>query len=227
LNEIVDLIASAIIGAVLGWIVTVLISRPKMTLSKADPVDMRMVGADFNEVARSLRVNVSNEHRWWTLLAPAVACRAQISFYTPPTGHDTFGRRSMVGRWANTPQPQPIVVPAGGGQFLQVVDVDKYTRESRLDIYPGEPGEPLDIAVRFDGDTDCYGWTNDSHFAPRIRNPDWRLVTGVYLVKVTVTGSGTPHVGCFRIHNDGPTRDTFRLEEATADERRLCGRRPI
>src|SRR5271165_519563 len=191
-----------------------------MTLSKVDPENMRMVGANFNEAVRSLRVNVSNEHRWWTLLAPSVACRAQISFHTP-TGHDFFGR-SMVGRWANTPQPQPIVVPAGGGQFLQVVDIDKYTRESRLDIYPGER-EPLDIAVRFDGDTDCYGWTNESHFAPRMRNSKWLLPTGIYLVKVTVTVSGTPHVGCFRIHNDGPTPDTFRLEEATADERRTIG----
>jgi hypothetical protein len=209
-HDIILLIA----GAVLGGLATVVVSRPKVTLSIAVPADMQYYRADGHEAFRSLRINVANAARWWTIMAPAVACRATVTFYNND-GHDFFGR-STVGRWANSPAPQPTLAPVPGGT-LAVFDLDRFNRESRLDIFPAE-SEPIDIAARFQAEADCYVWNNETQIHPTGRPPQWRLPAGVFLVKVGVVASGRPHVGYFRIHNDGPTLNTFRMEMASPDE---------
>ena len=176
---------------------------------------MRRWAADQDEEFRSLRIDVSNAARPWTILAPAVACRARIEFYNAADGHNVFGR-PMVGRWANSPAPEPTISQMPGGAIVAILDVDKFNRESRLDIYPAET-EPLDVAVRFKGDQKCYGWNNKSTLHPKGRVPQWELSSGVFIAKVTVTVSGKPHVRYFRIHNEGP-HEAFRLELASANE---------
>jgi hypothetical protein len=87
-----------------------------------------------------------------------------------------------------------------------------------MDVYPGEQ-ERLDIAARFDNESECYGWSNDSYFSdPVWRIPDWRLPPGRYLVNVTVVSSGEKATGLFRLVNDVPQSD-FRLQEALPDDR--------
>jgi hypothetical protein len=206
-------------GAVLGGFVTVLIGRPKVTLSIADPVDLSFVGGlgGALEAFRSLRVNVANEVRWWTLLAPAVACRAKINFYDLE-GRDIFNGRSMIGRWANSPTPALTFVQASDGRALAIFDPETFARESRMDIYPGDP-EPLDVLVRLANDLECYGFTSETYFVgDGRRHPNWQLRPGIHLAKVTITVSGQPHIGYFRILNNGPTRDSFRMEPASSEE---------
>jgi hypothetical protein len=211
--EIVLLVTGAILGALLGGIVTVVLSRPKVSLSVSAPV--HLTHNRFGPFI-SLRVQVSNVARGWTLLSPAIRCRGTITFYNRD-GHNIFGR-PMVARWANLPQPLPIMV-AMNGQALQVFDIESFNRESRMDIYPGE-SEPLDIAVRLGDDTDCYAWNNDGYVHPDgARNPNWKLRPGVYLGDVTLNVSGQPQTFHFRVHNDGPP-SSFRLEVATEVERR-------
>ena len=161
-HDIILYIILLVAGAVLGGFVTILISQPRVVLSIAEPVDMRAVGEASDEEFRSLRVNVANEARWWTLLAPAVACRGHITFYSHD-GHDLFGR-SMVARWANLPAPVPTVLQGPSGS-IRVFDLKRFNRESRLDIYPGDDPEPLDVVVRLGNDDVCYGFTNEFLFA--------------------------------------------------------------
>jgi hypothetical protein len=210
-HDIILLVA----GALLGGFVTILISRPRVVLSIAAPVDMERVGEADREEFRSLRVNVANEARWWTLLAPAVACRGHITFYSHD-GHDIFGR-SIVARWANSPAPVPTVFQAPGGSMI-VFDLERFNRESRLDIYPGD-SEPLDVVVRFGVEDICYGFANESYLHHNFRHLELTLNKGVFIVRVTVSVSGRQHVRYFRIHNDGP-RSSLRLEAVSKDEQR-------
>jgi hypothetical protein len=69
-----------------------------------------------------------------------------------------------------------------------------------VDIPPGGH-TPIDIVVRCKGDSDCYGWNNDSlqHFG---KNSDWRLKEGQYIVRVTVKTGGRDIDAFFRLINE-------------------------
>jgi len=78
----------------------------------------------------------------------------------------------------------------------------------------------LDIAARYDDETECFGWNNESYFSnPKWRNPDRALPRGQYLVKVAVRAAGQSREGFFVLNNAG-TRNDFRLERANREEAR-------
>jgi hypothetical protein len=170
---------------------------------------------------RSLRVVVSNDPQGWLdrwMASPALQCRAVITFHDVSDGKEMFGR-SMQGRWAGSPQPTSIPVVNRTTQAVDffILDPGKMVVESRIDIYPGF-SEPLDIAVRFQGDEDCYGWNNETYFKQPVgKNPDWKLGHNRFLVKVVVTSLGQRCEGVFRLINNVP-QSSFRLEEADDSE---------
>jgi hypothetical protein len=116
-------------------------------------------------------------------------------------GQDFFGRAMPV-RWASSPEPiaDQIVSPEGKLHFL-ILDFSRAAGESRVDVYPDEE-QILDVAVRFDDadDKHCYGWNNEAYFC-KFHNPNWKLPSGRYLVKVVITSSGQKCVGVFRLVN--------------------------
>ena len=141
---------------------------------------------------------------------PALQCRAAITFHYSEDEQNIFGR-VMEGRWPSTPEPLPIVISPATPDAQPLVLIP----QSRgVDVYPGE-SELLDIAMRADTDTECYGWNNEAYFStPLWRNPRWRLDRGRYLVRVIVTSYGQKRIGWFRLEN-AAGRDSFRLEDYT------------
>jgi hypothetical protein len=88
---------------------------------------------------------------------------------------------------------------------------------TRIDVPPGE-AQRLDVAARFDAEDECYGWNNESYFSdPVWRNPDWRLNSGRYLVRVTIVSTGDKCVGLFRVIND-VSRHDFRIENSLPND---------
>ena len=71
------------------------------------------------------------------------------------------------------PIPGPIALP-------QLVS------ETR-DIRPGDC-QIMDVVVHCDGDTEVYGWTNESHILDP-RQPNWTLPGPHYRVKATITAN--------------------------------------
>ncbi|GAB4374931.1 MAG: hypothetical protein Kow0042_19920 [Calditrichia bacterium] len=103
-------------------------------------------------------------------------------------------------------------------QRILVFDPSRFTLTPRIDVYPGE-SERLDVAAKFDDETECYGWSNESYFSePAWRNPNWRLPTGRYLVKITIVSAGEKFSRIFRLVNDVPRQD-FRIESALPDDK--------
>ncbi len=112
-------------------------------------------------------------------------------------------------------------MPDGTTTFT--IDIDRYNREARKDIYPGEnEREPLDIAARYANEVECYAWNNEAYLANG-KNQDWILRSGVYLLKVVINVSGRDFDFYFRLHNDGPIA-SFRLEDATDEETQRISR---
>ncbi len=188
--------------------------KPKLELMRTEPVDASYTNRPANS-ARYLGLMVENRQlprlvRWLSRSA-AIRCHGLITFHHLD-GQNVF-KRSMQTRWSRSPEPVPIHAVAPGPIPIQIFDPVRLSPEIHRDIYPGE-SEKLDVAARFDNDTDCYGWCNDNYFSnPIWRNPDWKLSPGRYLVKVTVMSSSTKCSGLFCLINDVPVGD-FRLEKA-------------
>lgn len=211
-------VAQLIIGALIAIVITIAVEnlrRPKLELSIEEPPHDGIYQHAPANVMRSLRVRLFNNPlpKWarWMVRAPALQCRGTITFHHLDK-RDLFDR-GMAGRWCSSPEPVPMQGMTSHGEQFQIFDLVRLSTESRIDVYPGE-SELLDIAVRLDGDAECYGWNNDSYFcSPLWRNPNWKLDPGRYLVKVTITSSGQKCVGTFRLVNDA-ARSDFHLESA-------------
>jgi hypothetical protein len=136
----------------------------------------------------------------------AMHCKGTITFHHLD-GQNVFGRAMEI-RWSNTLEPVSMYFNLGN----KTIPIGNSTTVIRdIHVYPGE-AELLDVAARFDNDSECYGWSNASYFSnPLWRNPDWKLPQGRYLVKLSISSAGEKCTGVFRLINDVPRQD-FRLE---------------
>ena len=113
-------------------------------------------------------------------------------------------------RWVGSPEPVPLQASISG-QPLLIIDPVRLTPKVDRAIYPGEE-QHFDVAARFDSELECYGWSNESYFSvPLWRNPNWKIPSGCYLIKVEISSSSKRCSGVFRLVNDAETSD-FRLE---------------
>lgn len=170
---------------------------------------------------RNLRLRLINKSLPWGLQwiqrSAALQCRGEITFHHLDDGQDVFGRIMPV-RWARSPEPiASQILDTNSTLQFYIVDFARGTTESRMDVYPGEE-EMLDVAVRFDGEAECYGWNNEV-YGNNWRTPRWRLPGGQrYLVKVVVISSGQKCIDVFRLINDTPQLTDFRLLEASKED---------
>jgi hypothetical protein len=198
---------AVIFGAIVSMGIAILIEylrRPNLDLGIDPPVNISHLNM------RSLRVRLSNKALpgWakWTLRAPALQCRAAITFHSPDNKQDIFGR-AMEGRWTETPEPLRLEPATPEGQPIVMMPPWR-----GVVVYPGE-SEVLDIAIRVDGDDNCYGWNDESYTCtPFGRNPNWKLPQGRYLVQVVVTSSGQKCDRWCSLINSASSLTAFRLE---------------
>jgi len=151
--------------------------------------------------------------RWpwanWITRLPAQQCRAEVVFLR--SDGTPFLDKAMIGRWTDTPEPRVVSVTSANGQVVQLLTNPQELKPT-VDVYPGDT-ELLDVAVRVDGEDDCYGWNDETYYYQNWRNPNRRLGRSIFLVDVIVTSSGKKSIGHFRVANDGPALASFRLIE--------------
>jgi hypothetical protein len=96
----------------------------------------------------------------WMSRSPASGCRASIDFLTLES--DAVFSRSMAARWSASPQPVPLQFRLG--ELTAVIqDPNRFNLTSEIDVPAGE-AESMGVVGRFDDDSDCYGWSNESYF---------------------------------------------------------------
>lgn len=181
----------AFLGAIFGGIVTIAVAiwiehlrspLVRLGFDAPEPIPAR---GPFQNDWRSLRVRVSNkplsDRLWankWMSRLPAQQCRAEICFLR--TDGTLVFDKPMTGRWPGTPEPRVIRVQVQGGGTVTLLD-NPYELKPTVDIYPGE-SEGLDIVVRVEGETSCYGWNDETYYYENWRNPKWELEHRLYLV---------------------------------------------
>lgn len=207
-------VLEVILGAIVAIIITIWIEnlrKPKLSIQISTPTGREYKDRPAKR-AKFLHAEIKNKPlpKWarWMSRDAATQCHGTITFHHLD-GQNIFGR-SMYARWGGTPEPTPIQIVFEDKRFL-IVDPAKFSINTRMDIYPGE-SEVIDIAARFDDETECYGWSNENYFSnPIWRNPNWKLPSGRYLVRVVITTSGEKISEVFRLINDVSFED-FRLE---------------
>jgi hypothetical protein len=214
--------AQMVLGAVISGFVAVLLDwlkRPKLRISIDESrLTLRTVDADGSilENYAAVRVVIANTRRWprWWPRQTLIRTSALITFHDAQTGADLFNRK-MRGRWASLPQPEVVVLV--GEKKMLWPDPALIASVPEIDIPWGEM-EPLDIAARFQDDSDAYGWSNDSYYdqQKRYRAERWRLPSDRCLVRVVVQGSGERCTTVFRLVN--PNEGDLRLLPATRAE---------
>jgi hypothetical protein len=213
------------LGIILGGLITILtaisveyLRLPVLSLAiEEPPLDWPAPGGKGKR--RNLRLILRNKSLPKFLQrSAALQCRGEITFHN--LDGQAFFQKAMPIRWARSPEPLPnqIVDRQGQVQFY-IRDFTRAITESRIDVYPGDQ-EKLDVAVRFDDEPDCYGWNNDTYQYSDWRNPNWKLPSGRYLVKVVVTSSGQKCVGKFRLINNVDDLAEFCLTDILPEDRK-------
>lgn len=207
-------ILEVVLGAIVAILLTIWIEnlrKPRLEIDIVPPQDKNYENRPAKK-ARFLYLKITNKPLpWWSRWMSrdaATHCHGTITFHHLD-GQNVFGRAMPV-RWSGSPEPTPTQVILGNQSFL-IIDSSRIAFISRMDIYPGE-AESIDTAVKFDDENECYGWSNENYFTdPVWRNPNWKLASGRYLIKVTIITSGDKISKVFRLVNDVPRND-FRLE---------------
>lgn len=150
------------------------------------------------DVRRFLHVRVGNKPSirflgFFFPRAPALMCRAYLTFWTEdfklvfPQGH------VMRGRWTTTPEDL--------GLARDYVDI------------PPDDFEPLHVVMRRQDETECRGWNNGVYLTVPDPGPehDFPLPTGRFNVQVVIRSGGREWSKVFRIVND-QSIEHFRLE---------------
>ncbi len=138
---------------------------------------------------------------------PAWATRATM------TVHKQDGTRAIseeiVARWSGA--PEPLATASLGNQVIQVWDISKLPLGQRFDIHANAE-QQLAVAVKFEGERECWIFSNESYPCKRWQKPEWRLDAGTYTVTLRVFYESGVAVRQFRLKNAGTSRNDFVLE---------------
>lgn len=175
------------------------IERKRMPLLRITASDQANVDNTYKDRGRwkFFRVLVINKPfpkiLNWIPRQTAENCRAKVEFYDL-NKNQLFG---FNGRWASTPElpqlehdhllkllyPDPVTIPVGDSEYL-------------------------DIIVKYENDSEAYGWNNEAYIHDW-RTPHYKLDCGRYLVKVTInTQNGLSFNSWFRLNIEEKIKDT-------------------
>lgn len=205
-----DLLLGFVTGAVSSGVVAVALERavrPKLKILIDTGHAKGQIGK--NPPHELFHVRVHNIPARWPLAGrkPAWSTQAHLSIVS----HD--GEATLIGpvpaRWSS--QPEPIVAISSGQGIVQVLDVARMLTGRKIDIHAHE-SQALVVAVKFEGASDIYLFTNESYARPDWSNPHWKLTGSRHRVRITIDYERGREQRDFWIHNRGIRLDEVSLE---------------
>lgn len=193
-------------ASTVAWVISEYLARPLLRIEVDQ--DRAQGHLPSNPPHEFYHVRVANLPALWRLPGrrPAWACTATIEVFGQDGSRILNGE--ITGRW--TSQPEPLLPVVSQGQVANVLDPARVMQARRIDVH-AHATEAMSIALKFEGEPDCYIFTNESYVFPRWQNPAWRLVQGRYRVHVTVFYERGCAQRDFELRNGGPSRNDVRL----------------
>jgi hypothetical protein len=141
---------------------------------------------------------------------PAWSSKATIEVF------DLNGNRVIAdpihARWPS--QPEPLIPAVAGIQQVNLLDFSRLMNARKVDMHSHEE-EYISLAIKFDGQPECYIFSNESYLYPAWSNPAWRLNLGTYRVLVTVFYSRGRAQCAFTLTNQRTARNSIELDYAS------------
>lgn len=134
---------------------------------------------------------------------PASLCRASLTFCDAVTGTARF---TLEGRWSS--RREPLIYLPGQAPFP---DPGAALTGHRETIVQGDPPHSIVVAIKHEGDVNCYGFNDRSYLSEGGRNPEWALPEGRYLVRCEVAFEEGDAATDFLLGNRGEHRDGLAL----------------
>src|SRR5713101_3589897 len=89
---------------------------------------------------------------------PAWSCKATIQVFN--SDGSVAIQDVIQARWPSQPEPIQQFLPQG--QLVNVVDLPKLMAARKVDVH-GHDDQPICIALKYEGEPDCYIFTNESY----------------------------------------------------------------
>lgn len=217
-----DLVTSfliSLVATVMGILIILWIERqrrPRLTMAVGE--SGRIVEGDLLERRSTTwpHIQVRNETppNWlyWVYDGePALGCRGWITFHHLD-GRKVYDREMLI-RWSETPEP-PLTLLQKHGQDPDTAVALLGNGQNFVDIPCGEYTN-IDVVCRMKGDSDCYGWCNESYLH-NWQHPAWKFEKGSYIAKIRIRTGGREFTDAFLVVNDVQYED-FRLEPASEE----------
>jgi hypothetical protein len=135
--------------------------------------------------------------------------RANITFIDKSSGNELF---SMPCKWSGKPEPVELIYSPQAGGNIYVLDVTKISEAESTNIAPGKDGEVLDVAIKHNGEIECYGF-NAQSYAPQAqpgwKDPNKRISLPQCLLKVKVTSGDISKAKDFTLKNPDKAIENF------------------
>jgi len=193
----------------------------------SDPQARYSEGADDEGPFRFVHVVVQNPpiprvFKFLTSRQPARRVRLKLQYFAVGGTHPKF---TFDARWSENLAPLRTLRVNGEER----VEFDSYRIHTGryLDIASGEHSEPVAVALKQEGDDNCFGYTNETYEGGVARRrSEWRLPLGNYkIVATAVAGDVQSEPAEFILHNDGPSLTDLWIDEPSASRWRRPFRR--
>jgi len=222
LIEFVSIILGFIFGIIASAIATLMIDYGTKPLLKIfqDDSPIRAQGQNPNHPPHEFyHLKVSNVSARWPLPGrrPAWACKATIEVFDI-NGTTRVIPEIIIARWPS--QPEPLLPTFNSGHVTNILDPARVLMAQRYDVH-NHDNPLLDIAIKYEGNQDCYIFSNESYLYQMWQNPNWRLNNGTYKLKIILYYERGPKEFIFRLRNAGNTRNDLSLEIVDLRKERL------
>ena len=142
---------------------------------------------------------------------PAWSSKATIEVFNL-NGTRTIAE-AIHARWPS--QPEPVTPTVAGDQSINLVDFARLMNARKVDIHSHED-EYIALAVKYEGQPECYIFSNESYLHGAWSNPAWRLNSGKYRVLITVFYERGHAQRAFSLANLRTARNSVEIDYASA-----------
>ena len=202
-----------IMGSLIAAIFYDRATRPKLTVI-ADTG--RAQGQTPDRPAHEFyHVLIRNEPAPWMFPGrkPAWDCKVNIEV-VDDEGNRILTHDPVAARWAS--QPEPLIPVLHDSQTVNLIDFSRLVMARKANVHAHED-QPVSIVLKYDGDPNCFLFSNESYYYPGWANPEWKLGLGEHRLRLTVLYERGREVFYLTVRNSGPSRNDVALESITRD----------
>ena len=180
--------------------------RPSLRIERGDDLNFDTAAGACRIVhVRVINAPLADWRARWLLRNDANGCRVTFTFRSLSDNTE----REVPGRWSATPEP---LFPTDTGMLG--FDATKMPQSYVLDLSPGDAGEALGVALKYDGDHQAYAFSAQSYLVPGMRHPAYILRDDEYEVWVEARAGEIVARERFRLENAGGQHSVLKLTPA-------------